>query len=116
MNEKSINDWHNTDSINWENYWELIDTLDSAIKKNRNTKRKSRGGWRWPAPYYNATNIFQERFHTNGQVKISYRGIAQDICPSISNGDKFVSGIIRSMLRMMNHPLKRRKWDLNMVK
>jgi hypothetical protein len=57
--------------------------------------------------------IFRERFNADGQVNKTYREIAQKICPSINNGELFVSGIIRSMIRIMNHPLRRRKWDLN---
>ncbi|MEK7699411.1 MAG: hypothetical protein AAB332_03320, partial [Planctomycetota bacterium] len=40
------------------------------------------------------------------------REIAQDNYPSLSSGDQFVSGIIQSMLRIMNHPLRRCRWDL----
>ena len=78
MKEKSINDCHNTDSIDWEIYWEFIDTLD-------------------------------------GQVKKSYGEIAKNICLSTINEEKFVSGIIQSMLRKMNHPMRRRMWDLNIL-
>ncbi len=116
MSDKTLSEWHNTDSIQWDKYWEIIDTLDTTIKKNRNPKSKSRGGWRWPEAHYNAGIIFHERFQADGQVNKPYREIAQEICPSITNGELFVSGIIRSMIRMMNHPLKRRKWDLNAMK
>ena len=115
MSEKTLNDWHNTDSIQWEKYWALIETLDKTIKKNQNPKSKSRSGWRWPKTDCNAVSIFRERFHSDGQVNKPYREIANEICPSISNGEAFVSGIIRSMIRMMNHSLKRRKWDLNCI-
>jgi hypothetical protein len=40
MKEKSINDWHDADSIDWEIYWEQIDTLDEIIKRDRNPKKK----------------------------------------------------------------------------
>jgi len=116
MSKKSLNDWHNTDSIQWDKYWELIETLDKSIKKNRNPKSKSRGGWRWPEANYNAVNIFRERFHSDGKVRKPYRDIANETCPSIANGETFVLGIIRSMIRMMNHTLKRRKWDLNYMR
>jgi len=115
MKEKSINDWHDTDSIDWEVYWEFIDTLDWMIKWDRNPKRKSSGGCRWPESSYNAPDIFRERFHLDGQVKKSYGEIAQNICLSTSNADKFVSGIIHSMLRRMNHPMRRHMWDLNHI-
>ena len=78
MKEKSINDWHNTDSIDWEIYWEFIDTLDMIIKRVRNPKSKPSGDWRWPESYYNASDIFRERFHLDGQVKKTYEEIAQN--------------------------------------
>jgi hypothetical protein len=115
MKEKSINDWHNTDSIDWKIYWEQIDTLDGIIKRDRNPKSKSSGSWRWPETYYNAPDIFRERFHLDGRVKKTYGEIAQNICLSTINADKFVSGIIQSMLRKMNHPMRRRMWDLNIL-
>jgi len=114
MKEKSINDWHDADSIDWEIYWEQIDTLDEIIKRDRNPKRKSSGGWRWPESNYNAPDIFRARFHLDGQVKKSYGEIAQTINLLTTNADKFVSGIVQSMLRRMNHPSRRRMWDLNM--
>jgi len=35
---------------------------------------------------------------------------------SIPNGDKFVYGIIQTMINRMNHPLRRYEWDLNKKK
>jgi len=109
-----MHEWYETDSIDWKVYWEMIDTLDSIIKEHRNPKNKTKGGWHWPKPDYSAPKIFRDRFNADGEVVKSIREIAQNHRIAVKNVEQFISGIILSMLRRMNHPLRRRKWDLNM--
>ena len=93
---KSINEWYETDSIDWKVFWEMIDTLDNVIKKNRNPKNRTSGGWYWPEPNYNAVKIFRERFDTIGNVEKSYREISQNHNISVKNRIQFISRIIES--------------------
>ena len=111
--KKSIKAWYKTDSIDWKVFLEMIDTLDIIIKKNRNPKNRTRGGWYWPEQNYNASAIFRERFNTGGKVEKSYREILENCNISVINHEKFIASIIQSMLRIMGHPLRRRKWNLN---
>jgi len=108
--EKTLYDRHNTSKINWDIYWNMINSLDERIKKNRNPKMRSRGGWKWPSVDYDAPKIFRARFHRNGLVKKSYREIAKEFNLDMINADQFVSGIITSMIRYMNGYSKRSKW------
>ena len=113
MRNKSINEWHETDSIDWVEYWKMIDSLDDIIRKNRNPRYKTRGGWYWPEHKYSAAGIFRERFNADGKAANSYRVIAQKLNIPTNNVEQFVSGIIQSTFRIMNHSIRRRQWDLN---
>ena len=108
---KTLYEWHNASEINWDIYWGMIKTLDGYVKKNRSPNMPSRGGWNWPLINYDAPKIFRARFHKNGSTNKSYREISEQFNLCMKNADQFVAGIISTMIRVMNHPLRRRKWD-----
>ena len=105
----------NAYEINWDIYWGMIETLDDYVKKNRNPNTRSRGGWTWPSVNYDAPKIFRARFHKNGSINKSYTDISDQFNLCIKNADQFVAGIISTMIRVMNHTLRRRKWDKEII-
>ena len=102
---------HNASEINWDIYWDMINSLGETIKFNRNPNMRSRGGWKWPSVDYDAPKIFRARFHRNGLVNKSYKEIAEEFNLDMINADQFISGIVTSMIRYMNVYSKRSKWS-----
>ena len=108
---RTLYERQNAYEINWDIYWGMIETLDDYVKKNRNPNTRNRGGWTWPSINYDAPKIFRAGFHKNGSINKSYTDISDQFNLCIKNADQFVAGIISTMIRVMNHTLKRRKWD-----
>ncbi|MBW2366725.1 MAG: hypothetical protein JRH15_02455 [Deltaproteobacteria bacterium] len=76
---KTLYKRHNASQINWDIYWDMINSLGETIKFNRNPNMRSRGGWKWPAVDYDAPKIFRARFHRNGLVNKLYKEISEAI-------------------------------------
>lgn len=108
---RTLYERHNACEINWDIYWAMIKALDDYVKRNRSPNMRSRGGWTWPPINYDAPKIFHARFHKNGSINKSYWKISEQFTLRMKNGDQFVAGIISTMIRVMNHPLRRKKWD-----
>ena len=108
---KTLYDRHNIREINWDIYWNMIDSLGETIKKNRNPNMRNRGGWKWPSVDYDAPKIFRARFRRNGLVNKSYKEIAEEFNLDMINADQFISGIVTSMIRYMDGYSKRSKWS-----
>ena len=108
---KTLYTRHNASEINWDIYWDMINSLGETIKFNRNPNFRSRGGWKWPVVDYDPPKIFRARFHRNGLVNKSYKEIAEEFNLDMINADQFISGIVTSMIRYMNAYSKRSKWS-----
>ncbi len=76
---KTLYKRHNASQINWDIYWDMINSLGETINFNRNPNMRSRGGWKWPAVDFDAPKIFRSRFHRNGLINKSYQEIAEAI-------------------------------------
>ncbi len=113
---KTLSDWNNNKEINYKTYWDIIDTLDNIIKKNRIPGTRTNGGWTRPEYNYNCPEIFCARFNKDGTIRKTYKEIAEDLSLEIDKADKFVHSIILTMIKRMMHPNRIKQWNKNYKK
>ncbi|OEU52821.1 MAG: hypothetical protein BA872_02920 [Desulfobacterales bacterium C00003060] len=114
MASRTLQQWLRAESIDWDIFWRYVDTLDQGVKRNRPPGSLTPGGWKWPPHTYDCSNIFRARFNLDGTVRRSYAQIAAQTDVPVRDKAGFVAGIIRGMLRVMNHPYRRMHWDKKM--